>query len=131
MLRLEWGNMHSLSFIQKQVEGGVRGILNLRKAGGDQDVEFFSLDTMDPKPTTEMLRESWKAQNHDWDEVFLLDFPNVLFLAIRVIWLPGGWAIVWAVIHYSAAPHDLCGFVRISKNDSPFNAGKLIAQLPQ
>jgi len=59
MRTLTWpGVTHSLDFIQTSEAGGGKGILHLRKAGGDQDIEFPADQCL---LTEDQLEDAWKA----------------------------------------------------------------------
>lgn len=114
MLRLTWGADHSLSFVQTEPAGGW-GTLHLRKPGGDQDIAFSGLES---KLTVAKLEAAWNEQGKQWDELFLFQGPP--FIALRAIWLPDRWCILWSVFHFDSAPHDVCQIVRMSRSELPF-----------
>jgi len=86
--------------------------LHLRKQGGDQDVQFSGLEAA---LTVAKLEAAWKKQGAQWDEIFLFQGPP--FIALRTIWLPDRWCILWSLLHFDAAPHDSCNIVRMSKEE--------------
>lgn len=108
---LEWGNAHRLTL--QDCSGRADGVLKLEKPGGRQFIPvLFPLGVM-----VENVVAAWEAQGSKWVELFLCERPH--FLALRVIWLPEGQALVWLVVHIMDTPHDLCAIAPLTPADWP------------
>ena len=104
-LTLRWGTKHSLRF--RMGKNNVRGLLTVTKKR-DQFLHFRL-----PKGVaiTDILA-AWQAQGNAWVE--LRPGQGNPFVAIRVIWLPGG-CIKWDLYHLDDAPYDNCSFVPLTR----------------
>lgn len=104
---LIWGNEHSLDL--EDTPNGTIAELHLIKENGRQNPDPVTL----PRNIfVETVLDWWGEQKKNWED--LLRFEGELFVAPRVIWLPGG-ALMWNTFHLHKTPYDTIGFVPLLK----------------
>lgn len=116
-LELQWGNLHRL--ILSDDDGTPSVTLSLIKNGGGQEIPV----ALSHGVTLAQISEAWEAQGRVWIDLF--EYRGRPFVAVRVIWLPGGLCVMWSLLHDQDAPHDLCAIVRLGRSTWPH--GKIVA----
>jgi hypothetical protein len=113
MRTLTWPDAPHSFELTKEYGHPVKGVLRIVKPAKRQEIGIIfpsdiNLDTI-PK--------AWAAQDGKWVELFRCERPN--FVAIRVIWLPDGQALVWTVLHVLDVPHDTLSLAPLTPDDWP------------
>lgn len=114
-LTLRWKDVeHRFEFFDRL--GEIVSKLTIVKSRKTQEIE----DIRVPQGISmSMIEEAWIAQEGEWQNLLVLPVP--IFFALRVIWLPNGWAVLWYVFHHDGIPRDACLFHKMTRQDWSFS----------